>query len=86
MSKVIDGTGSIWYNDLIKYNVKGISMKKIICFMLCFCCIASICSFGTLNAHGVEETAVYISTAEELINFSQRLAGGHNYSGEIVNL
>ena len=61
-------------------------MKKIICFMLCFCCIASICSFGTLNAHGVEETAVYISTPEELINFSQRLAGGQNYSGEIVYL
>ena len=87
LSKVIDGTNRIWYNDLIKYNVKGIPMKKIICFMLCFCCIASICSFGALNAHGVEETAVYISTVEELIDFSNDIATGRDeYVGKIVYL
>ena len=62
-------------------------MKKIICFMLCFCCIASICSFGTLNAHGVEETAVYISTVDELIDFSNDIATGRDkYVGKIVYL
>ncbi|MBQ9085576.1 MAG: hypothetical protein IJY47_00140 [Clostridia bacterium] len=61
-------------------------MKKIVSLALCFCFLVQIFSFGIFTAYGVEETAVYIRTEEDLIGFSQRIANGNDYSGMNVYL